>query len=762
MSRANRVGVLFGVALAILSRPVLAGYTDAKQRFTFDPPAGWKMQVAPDVSGIVMLASPDERAKFIVLPLAVPAGSELPALATAYEQFLAATQEGITLKAVEDMRALVGGKRALQREYAVSKAGDEGGRLVTTFVSDGGVSVAIHAGAKGNDFAKHQATFGACIASFRFGAGGGAAAGGNAAAAAEIQAKIKALDAALQAGILSNDEYARKKAELEAQLQAAQPQIDPATAQKLKALDAALQAGILSQAEYDRKKAELVGQAAPVPGPQPPTPMPQPPFPPTPQPPQPARAGQAHRHPAGFAFWCPAEWKVQVQEGNVQLVPPNPLVTDGNPMELYVIAAENVAGQNVQRPDDPRLVQMLDTQIKAQAQALRRVEGSTAVPMGKRQGVILDWEAKLTEVVVIRARAFVGLLDTTAVVLMAVGLKDKLEARDADLRLIFGSFGTGQPPGAPGAPQPPAFPGAVPPAPPAPGPATPAAAADAPAKGKLYRHAIGFSFWHPESWAVKEVEGGLQLTPPDAVVKDGAPAEVYFVTGESVADEGIQRADDPRVAEYLDTQVRGVAPALQRVGGAEAVGMANGQGVAINWEAKSPDGSVVRARALVSIIKRHGVALIGLGLKERLDAREAVLRQMFASFGFGEGKRDPQLVGKWHLVATTSIANESPFVASWDRAQAVTETKTELAFGGDGTWQRVANRHTLVGGAGIWLEDKGRDVSNGTWNADGTSLYMMGKDDSWEQYKYQVRQTAQGREVRLASGNKGTVWRGGE
>jgi membrane-associated protease RseP (regulator of RpoE activity) len=77
-----------------------------------------------------------------------------------------------------------------------------------------------------------------------------------------IQAQLQALDAARGAGILTDEEYARKRGELEAQLRAAMPPvIDEATRQKLAALDAARTAGILTDEEYARKRAELMGAA---------------------------------------------------------------------------------------------------------------------------------------------------------------------------------------------------------------------------------------------------------------------------------------------------------------------------------------------------------------------------------------------------------------------------------------------------------------------------------------------------------------------
>jgi len=85
---------------------------------------------------------------------------------------------------------------------------------------------------------------------------------------AAIREKLKSLEAAHAAGILTDAEYAQKKAALEAQLPAAAPQLDPETQRKLKALDDARAAGILSDAEYAQKKQQLLGQqtAAAAPG----------------------------------------------------------------------------------------------------------------------------------------------------------------------------------------------------------------------------------------------------------------------------------------------------------------------------------------------------------------------------------------------------------------------------------------------------------------------------------------------------------------
>ena len=153
--------------------------------------------------------------------------------------------------------------------------------------------------------------------------------------------------------------------------------------------------------------------------------------------------------------------------------------------------------------------------------------------------------------------------------------------------------------------------------------------------GKLFKHPVGFSFWYPDSWQAIEQEGFLQLVPPDPGSTPEGPTEIYGVTGESVAEEGIFSPEDPRVVQYLDEQVRSISPYVRRTGNVSTINMSQGQGAVLNWEGQSPRGDQVHARAFVSIIRQHGVALIGIGFADRLAARDADLRQMVSSFGFG-------------------------------------------------------------------------------------------------------------------------------
>jgi hypothetical protein len=276
-------------------------------------------------------------------------------------------------------------------------------------------------------------------------------------------------------------------------------------------------------------------------------------------------------------------------------------------------------------------------------------------------------------------------------------------------------------------------------------------------KGKTFQHVIGFAFWYPEGWRVVSGEGYLQLVPPDPAGTPASPEELYLITGESVADSGIASAADPRVAQYLDAQVTGMMPAFRRVRGPDPVPTTKGGGVLLEWRAEGAPGGEVLGRAFVNILRGHGVALVAIGLRRHLDARDGAIRAIFASFGFGEGRLDPRLAGRWSLVSTVSMSG-SALEPDWSRAGMVSETQSTIDVRPDGTFERVDERHTIAMGAGVSLEDKSRTVSRGRWNAGDGVLCLMGEDESFGEYRYELVSGEKGPTLRLTGQGRGEVW----
>ena len=178
----------------------------------------------------------------------------------------------------------------------------------------------------------------------------------------------------------------------------------------------------------------------------------------------------------------------------------------------------------------------------------------------------------------------------------------------------------------------------------------------------------------------------------------------------------------------------------------------------MNWQGTSPNGGVVCARAYISLIKGSGISLIALCLKDRLEAREAELERIFTSFALGEGQRDLRIAGSWNFLTTHSITNWSPFETAYSRAQMAADRTATLVIRPDGTWTRTDKTHMIAGAGGVWLESNDTKESKGTWYAGNGSLSLIWDDKSWQEYKYQIRQTPQGVRLLLTSGGKGELW----
>lgn len=660
---------------------------------------------------------------------------------------------------------------------------------------------------------------------------------------AQIQKKLQALQAAHEAGILSDEEYAQKKAAMEAQLQGPSQNLDSETRKRLEALESAYEAGILSQQEYQQKKNALLQNATAS------QPVVAEPQVQTRQESAP-KAGRTYAHPAGFSFWYPASWNLTDQEGMVQLTPHDAAQSPDGPLELYFLVTEDISGQGITRPTDPMVIQYLDEQVKSLSPILAYDQRPSTLQTDVGQGAVLLWQATAPDGTRIVARVFVVFARETAVMLIGMGLKERIDARDTDLRDLFQSVTTGQVRAPRSVEEPPQRPQVTAPpqqsATPDPQRASPqitqqlraleaareagviseqeyadkkkslqdkqsqaidpvtrqkleaiesaykagilsqeeyerkkaqltGQTPDEPSQqggqplgtgvspkvgGQTYRHVLGLTFWHPADWAIKEHEEMLQLIPPNAsMTASGDPTEIYLIIGDNtVGDEGIVSADDPRVAQFMDQAVAQLAPLLRRSGAPVPMSTATGKGVRMDWQGTSPNGDVVCARAHICVMNDFGIALVALCLKDRLTAREAELQRIFTSFAFGQAQRDVQLVGTWNFLTTHAITNWSPFETSYSRAQMASDTTGTLVIRPDGTWMRQDKTHMIAGAGGVWLESKDTQESKGTWYAGNGSLHLIWDDKSWQEYKYEMRQTPQGVRLLLTSGGKGELW----
>jgi hypothetical protein len=274
-------------------------------------------------------------------------------------------------------------------------------------------------------------------------------------------------------------------------------------------------------------------------------------------------------------------------------------------------------------------------------------------------------------------------------------------------------------------------------------------------KGKTYRHVLGFTFWYPDGWTVKQHEEFLHLIPPEQAKVAGGPAEVYAIVGDNAAAEGIQRADDPRVLQFLDQQIASVSRFVTRQGQPKQVDMARGKGVELVWSGKNTEHKAIEARAFVTMLKGWGIALIGVGFQEKMAARDADLRRMFASFGVGESQRDPALVGHW-------VYEKHYFAGTFSST-----TVRHLILLPDGRFSEsarlLASMEHLDGGGdptGTTNMDTGGDPGQrGHWAAANKMLYLLWDDGSQAEYRYFIRVDGNSRHMTLTPpGGKLQLW----
>jgi hypothetical protein len=294
-----------------------------------------------------------------------------------------------------------------------------------------------------------------------------------------------------------------------------------------------------------------------------------------------------------------------------------------------------------------------------------------------------------------------------------------------------------------------------------------AKAADVPGarKGKTYNHVIGFSFWYPDTWTVKEADDGLQLVPANPAMLNGAPAEAFAITGQPLEGTGITAVNDPRVLAFLDQLVMTkISPYLQRKAAPTAVPMTNGQGLRAEWEATG-QGNTVCARIYACVLKNYGVIFFGFGPKDKLQARDADLQAIFASFGFEAGKQDPAVVGTWALFSSRYLRNEDNLNFKTDdpqRATMATDEREWLELRADGTAVHTSVSRSIAGGGAaggntkVWIDTGDqKSTKEGRWNAGNGTLFVLWADGSMSTWTYERKDAA----LTLQAGSRVEEWK---
>ncbi len=126
----------------------------------------------------------------------------------------------------------------------------------------------------------------------------------------------------------------------------------------------------------------------------------------------------------------PAGWNATAKDGGVLLTPPG--FNPANASEVYVAMAK----PGFSSPDDPNLAAELAAE-NVNGAALRR----TAFAAGTRPGVLYFWDFSHPQMgIPMTIRAYVTAARNTALVLVAIGTRELVTGRDAELRALAASL----------------------------------------------------------------------------------------------------------------------------------------------------------------------------------------------------------------------------------------------------------------------------------------------------------------------------------
>ncbi len=236
--------------------------------------------------------------------------------------------------------------------------------------------------------------------------------------------------------------------------------------------------------------------------------------------------------------------------------------------------------------------------------------------------------------------------------------------------------------------------------------------------GKEYAHSSGGKFRLPRGWRVEEGEGYLQLVPPNP-----AQGETILITSESA--QGATDPASPEVLSYMESQVTESMPDARRTGQPERTASGAGKGVIVSWKGTA-EGRQVTVRGYVTIVKDNGVALIAVGSEEQVQRRDADLRAIFGTIGWGQGKADQQLVGTWNHWSYKGSSNNS-----YSR-----ETKVQVVLNADGSFTYSNNTETASSGDGGSMTGRSGSGWGGRWTASNGTLILHFEDGSTEEVTY--------------------------
>ncbi len=270
------------------------------------------------------------------------------------------------------------------------------------------------------------------------------------------------------------------------------------------------------------------------------------------------------------------------------------------------------------------------------------------------------------------------------------------------------------------------------------------------AQDKVFRHASGLEFTYPAGWEVR-AEGERVFVSPADLVKDaaGQPLEVCWLAGENA--EGIGSVRDPRVAAYLESQLRQWQPKIQRLPGVRTLRTGLGEAAVLAYQV--PEAGL-KMEAYAVLHDGSAVVMLHAAREDLLAKRQPEMSRLFSSLAQEQAP---------------AAAAEAGIVGAWRRSQYIrtspgtggvisSTTYFIFEFAADGSF-RFVERDRISGNTAdlsvILGRDSGAQVRGGRWRADNGMLLLQWADGTVERLPFSVSAST----LRLAlSGGKRWVF----
>jgi hypothetical protein len=244
---------------------------------------------------------------------------------------------------------------------------------------------------------------------------------------------------------------------------------------------------------------------------------------------------------------------------------------------------------------------------------------------------------------------------------------------------------------------------------------------------QVYNHVSGLRFQYPDGWSVKDSAfADFELIPPDSGSNELGATETYFQW------EFLFEPSNQKIIENLEQLIPRVVPFLKRTGEVEQFQAGEVKGMLPNWNGTDPAGVEVWARVFVFPGKDMTIALVALGEKKRLDARESAIRSILSSYQFGPAEKDKTLFGQWGSAVQEPCGNGNH--------KGISEIKSSLQLNSSGSFQMSESGHS-TGCDEEKMEENGdyEDTFDGTWFANQGKLFLVSSSNTSITFSYQVQ-----------------------